>query len=89
MNLQFVRTMNDNADPQTGQAWQTLWMMDRDFYIASSRRWETPWEILDETMVFRSDSSGNILDYGELAMRRPAEWTVDGHRGLVEEAANS
>ena len=89
MNLQFVRTMNDNADPQTGQAWQTLWMLNRDFYIASSRRWETPWEDLDETMVFRADVDGNILDYGELAVTKPAKWTVDGHRVLVEEVMNS
>ena len=89
MNLQFVKTMNDNADPQTGQAWQTLWVSGGDFFIASSRQWKTPWELLDETMVFRSDSSGNILDYGELAVTKPAKWTVDGHRGLVEEAINS
>ena len=88
MNLKFVKTMNDNADPQTGQAWQTLWMSGADFYIASSRQWNTPWELLDETMVFRSDSSGNILDYGELAVTKPAAWTVDGHKTLVEEAVN-
>ena len=89
MNLKFVKTMNDNADPQTGQAWQTLWMSGGDFYLASSRRWDTPWEILDETMVFRADSSGNILDYSDLAVTKPAAWTVDGHKVLVEEVVNS
>ena len=82
MNLKFVKTMNDNADPQTGQAWQTLWVSGGDFYLASSRQWNTPWELLDETMVFPSNEHG-VWDSRDLAVDYPAKWTMKDHEKIA------
>jgi len=89
MNIEFVRSVS-SPDHTPGQTLQTLWSVEGSFYVASSRRMHTSnMMYLDETMVFPSDSTGNITDYRDLAVIEPSVWKVDEHKDLIEKAVNN
>lgn len=77
---------HDDADGN--RRWKSLWYdeIDGSYYLCSSV--EDSQFKLNETMVFVSNESGDILSQNELTVKKPAVWTDEEAEDLIERMAH-